>query len=215
MRHYFLSFLKIILPHAVITQKLNKKGAGAILLTFDDGPHPDITPKVLDLLDEYKARSLFFVTGTAIKNSPSLVKEILSRGHKIGNHTFSHMSTDKVPCRIYRSDIEKCQRSIHELTGDLPVYFRPPKGLLTIKTILSIKFLRIKIVRWSLDTGEYSYLKHKSSQELAENFLRKVKSRDIVLSHDDNDKIPEMLRIILPVLTSKGFDLYSGLDFLD
>ncbi len=206
------SFIKYLLPPQLVRQKLNRKGAGAILLTFDDGPHPEITPQVLDILDKYGAKSLFFIPGFRAEKEPKILQNIINRGHKIGNHTYSHHLNRRLTFKEYREEIFLCQKRLFDLTGELPKYFRPPQGIITFPMLLAAKRNNLKTIRWSIDTGEYSEMQEATPNEMAKQFRQRVTKRDIVLSHDDNMKTPLVLEEIIPVLKKMGFDLYKGLD---
>lgn len=208
------SFIKPLIPPKIIQQRLIERGEGNVLLTFDDGPHPDITPKVLDLLDKYQARALFFITGSRIDGAPKLLKETIRRGHQIGNHTYSHFNYPIPSFRQCRIEILKCQEKIYDITGMTPIYFRPPRGKISLPMLFGVKYLRMKIIRWTIDTGEYSYMQDATAEELADNLIRKIDNRAIVLSHDDNEKILKLLEIVLPKLVEMRFNLYNGLDYL-
>jgi len=199
----------------MISQKLNAKGKGAILLTFDDGPDPDITPHLLNLLREYDARAMFFVPGSRIERAPALLKEILKQGHVLGNHTDSHGDVAGLSFQQYRDEILKCQKKIFAITGESPRYFRPPEGIITLPMIYAARSSQLRIVRWSVETGEYSYMTESEPDALASNLMQSIESRSIVLSHDDNKKIPLLYEIVLPKLKEMGFNLHKGLDYLD
>ncbi len=209
------SAVKSLIPQRLISQKLNAKGKGAILLTFDDGPDPDVTPHLLDLLQKYDARAMFFIPGSRIERAPSLLKEILRKGHVLGNHTDSHAGVAGLSFRQYRDEILNCQKKIFAITGESPRYFRPPEGIITLPMIYAAKSTQLKIVRWSVETGEYSYMTESEPDVLASNLIQIIESRSIVLSHDDNKKIPQLYEIVLPKLKEMGFNLHKGLDYLD
>ncbi len=213
MRKAFTSIAKAIIPSRVVRQRLNRNGRGSVLLTFDDGPDPDVTPRVLDLLDRWNAKAIFFIPGTRVKRAPHLLGEILERGHQLGNHTFSHVSKTSI-CN-YGREIGRCQQLLHDMTGQCPRYFRPPKGKLTLPLFVAAKCYKLNIVHWSFDTGEYSCLRDAKPVQLAENLARNIKDREIVMSHDDTEKTPEMLKIALPQLVERGFDLTKGVDCLE
>ncbi|WP_169978986.1 polysaccharide deacetylase family protein [Tautonia rosea] len=203
---------KSIMPPQLVRQKLNRRGRGAALLTFDDGPCPHITPQVLDLLDRWNARGVFFVPGDRVPRAPNLLVEILKRGHRLGNHTYSHNVKSSFQGCV--EEIERCQQTIFEVTGSRPDYFRPPQGKLTIPLLVAVMHCKLRTIRWTLDTGEYSYLRDASPEQLAKNLVTKVRERTIILSHDDAEQTPEMLRIALPQLVERGFDLTIGVECL-
>jgi len=213
LKRTVISIAKSIIPRQVLRQRLNRTGRGAVLLTFDDGPSPEVTPRVLDLLDRWNARAVFFIPGIHAARAPHILEEILKRGHRLGNHTYSHLL--KASVRQYVDDVQRCQRLLYDVTGHRPCYFRPPRGHLTLASFCAAKCCRLVIVRWSFDSGEYSYLRDATPEQLAENLIANVKDRAIVLSHDNTEKTAEMLAIALPQLVARGLDLTKGVDCLD
>ncbi|MDP4780163.1 MAG: polysaccharide deacetylase family protein, partial [Akkermansiaceae bacterium] len=108
--------------------KVRTRGGKGIWLTLDDGPCPETTPAVLDLLDEHGAKATFFLIGDRAAKHPELVREIRRRGHGIGNHSWSHPRAFfwcLGPVRTWR-EITRCQRALTEITGEAPVWFRAP-----------------------------------------------------------------------------------------
>lgn len=106
MHRALVSIIKSLMPQWLVRHRLDKNGGRAVLLTFDDGPHPEITMRVLDLLDRYGVRALFFIPGLRADNAPELPREIIKRGHKIGNHSFSH-DMDRLSFMENKTDIER------------------------------------------------------------------------------------------------------------
>src|SRR2546430_16168793 len=100
-----------------------------LAITFDDGPNPAITPKLLDLLDRYQAKATFFVIGRFVRECPDLVKETAARGHSVGNHTESHPNLFwRSPTQV-RIELRLCQDAIRNALGSRPKWFRPPYGM--------------------------------------------------------------------------------------
>jgi peptidoglycan-N-acetylglucosamine deacetylase len=105
-------------------------GARAIAPSFDDGPDPEVTPRVLDLLDGAGARATFFCIGRRVAASPALAAEIARRGHRVENHTHSHRGSFYFHARrTLEHEIDACQKTIADATGRLPVLFRAPAGI--------------------------------------------------------------------------------------
>lgn len=99
-----------------------------LALTFDDGPNPAITPHLLDLLDQYRARATFFVIGRFARECPDLIREIAARGHAVGNHTETHPDLFWLgPARL-REELARCQEAIASILGAAPLLMRPPFG---------------------------------------------------------------------------------------
>lgn len=206
------SIVKNLIPKTLIQQSLDNKEC--ILFTFDDGPHPEITPKVLDILDKFNVKSVFCIPSSRIVKAPHLLDEIVARGHSIQNHGRNHLNCSELSISQIKDEIQQCQSDIFEKVGLKTSFFRPPYGITTLSTVWASKRMNHSILRWSFDVGEYSYMQGSSSQELADNVIRKISGGDIILAHDDNAQIPEVLAIVLPKLKSMGFDLSGGLTSL-
>ena len=206
------SILKHFIPSSLVRQKLPRPGT--LLLTFDDGPHPEITSQVLDLLDEFQARGLFFVVGNRAEKNPDLLREIVERRHQIGNHTYSHIPCNRLNVKQIVDEIDRCHNVIQMATKFETRLFRPPKGIITPQTLIASRRTRHSVVRWSIDCGEYSYARNASVDERAQLLLKRVHDRAIIVAHDDHAATPDLLRRILPALRDRGIDLRSGVDTL-
>ncbi len=101
----------------------------AIAVTFDDGPNPAITPRLLDLLDRHDVRATFFLIGRFVRETPQLAREIAARGHTLGNHTETHPNLFWLSSRQIRAELERCQEAIGSAAGRQPAWLRPPFGL--------------------------------------------------------------------------------------
>jgi peptidoglycan/xylan/chitin deacetylase (PgdA/CDA1 family) len=126
-------------------------GQKTIALTFDDGPDPTSTPKILDALDTAGAKATFFVIGRKVKNHPELAKSILERGHAIGLHSYSH---DRMMsfwlASAWRSDLSRGIRAIKKATGVEPKLFRPPIGHTNPQAARVIRELGLRTIGWSV-----------------------------------------------------------------
>lgn len=126
-----------------------------LALTFDDGPNPSITPKLLDLLEHHKAPATFFLIGRYMRECPELVSEIASRGHVIGNHTESHPNLFwKRPAEI-RVELRLTYSAIKNALGAPPKWFRPPFGLRNPWLAAEARELNMRVVMWTLLPGDW------------------------------------------------------------
>ena len=126
-----------------------------LAITFDDGPNPAITPKLLDLLDRYKAPSTFFLIGRYIRECPELVSEIFARGHAIGNHTESHPNLFwKQPAEI-RVELRLTYSALKNILRAPPKWFRPPFGLRNPWLAAEARELNMRVVMWTLLPGDW------------------------------------------------------------
>jgi peptidoglycan/xylan/chitin deacetylase (PgdA/CDA1 family) len=123
-----------------------------VLLTFDDGPHPQHTPTALRLLRRYNARAIFFVVGSRIERAPQLLKRIQDDGHLIGNHSYAHPLVKQLPFTPYLQDLRRCQNEVERLTGARPKFFRPPLGVFSAITMAAPRWLSLDPVLWSVNS---------------------------------------------------------------
>lgn len=174
----------------------------AIYLTFDDGPHPIITPFVLDELQKYNAKATFFCIGKNVVDHPVVFKRILDDGHAVGNHTYDHLDGWKTNNAEYLQNILKAKTHI---SSDL---FRPPYGRITPnqQKDLTSKHKAIKIIMWSVLSGDFD--KNITPEQCCENVLQNTESGSVVVFHD-SEKADEKLRYALPIvlqyLSDKGY----------
>lgn len=190
-------------------------GNHAILLTFDDGPHPDFTPRILDLLEIHRVRACFFVIGRMAEAYPELLRETIRRGHGIANHTYSHSSSDRLGLGAYAADVRCCQEVIRRITGVEARLFRPPRGRISAAGTLAACRIGARQVFWSNEGGECGVAQHETAQVIGERLAASLRGGDIVLLHDDAEKTSIVLEHILPLLSARGFDLTTGLSLLD
>jgi peptidoglycan-N-acetylglucosamine deacetylase len=126
-----------------------------LALTFDDGPNPAITPKLLDLLDRYKARATFFVIGKHARECPDLLKETAARGHIIGNHTDAHPNLFWLKPDQITVELRCCNYSIIAATGAPPRWLRPPFGTRNPWVVPVARELNQRVVMWTLIPGDW------------------------------------------------------------
>lgn len=159
-----------------------------VFLTFDDGPIPEVTPWVLDLLDKYNIKATFFCVGDNVKRNPELFEEIKRRGHGVGNHTMNHLQGAKVTTRHYLRNVKEADNLIQS------TLFRPPHGLLRWKqaAILKEHFL---IVMYDLVTRDYS--KKLNGPQVLANVKHYTRKGSIIVFHDSL-KAEENMKYALP-----------------
>ena len=151
-----------------------------IALTFDDGPHPRLTPEILDILNEYGVSATFFVVGENVANYPEAAMRIANEGHEIGNHTYTHRHIQSMSKNQLMCEIESCERQIIEVTDDeyRTKLFRPPEGKVDSSVEELGEDLGYSVILWSIDTKDWA---HTSVSKIVDNVLSNVKSGDIIL----------------------------------
>ena len=149
--------------------------SGKIFLTFDDGPIPEVTPKVLDILAQYEAKATFFCVGDNVAKHPEVYQQVLDAGHTTGNHTYHHLNGWKTSVEEYIHDVKKCSTLVNS-----PL-FRPPHGRIRPS---AIKHLRkeYQIIMWSVLTGDYD--KALAPGKVLQNALDHTTDGSIVVFHD-------------------------------
>jgi peptidoglycan/xylan/chitin deacetylase (PgdA/CDA1 family) len=153
-----------------------------VALTFDDGPHPKFTPEILDILDKYHIRATFFMVGKEMAKYPTVVSEVVRRGHVIGNHTYSHPHNIELDTRaqVVR-EVERCEQAIEKLTGKRTHLFRPPRGLIdgTVFSVANDEGYRV--VLWTVSADHHDA---PTPQLMARRVLRHIRPGGIILAHD-------------------------------
>ena len=146
-----------------------------VYLTFDDGPHPDITSRVLNMLKEAGAHATFFCIGDRVQRYPDVYARILREGHSVGNHTYNHLNGWKTSTSTYIENVELARKYIDS------ILFRPPYGKLSREQSLCLQEKGYRIVMWNVLSGDYD------QQISAEQCIRRVQhlsSGNIILLHD-------------------------------
>jgi peptidoglycan/xylan/chitin deacetylase (PgdA/CDA1 family) len=165
-------FAGFLYPEAIFRIKTNEK---LLYLTFDDGPHPVSTPQLLDILDLYNIKALFFSDGRAAGKYPHLIEQIISKGHIIGNHGYSHLNGWKTSTEQYITDIEKAA----PLTSER--LFRPPYGRLRLSQYRLLKE-KYKIVFW--DLMPYDFDRSFGSEISMKILKERIRPGSIIVLHD-------------------------------
>ena len=126
-----------------------------LAITFDDGPNPAITPKLLDLLDRYNAKATFFLIGRYVRECPELVRETVARGHAVGNHTETHPNLFWLTPTQVRIELRLCHDAISNVVGAAPNWFRPPFGMRNPWVIPAARELGYRTAMWTLIPGDW------------------------------------------------------------
>ena len=180
-----------------------------IALTFDDGPHPALTPRILEILAKYNVPATFFMVGQNVLNYPNAARAVIEAGHEVGNHTFTHPHIANLNEKAIFEEIGKCEDALEELCEYRPHLLRTPQGALTQsleRCLLDDDYI---LVLWSLDTRDWE---NKSTVSIVKTVLDSVQSGDIILMNDfigHNSKTPEALEKIIPILLSRGYEFVT------
>lgn len=126
-----------------------------VVLTFDDGPHPKTTPKILKILQQRNLKAIFFVLGMQAKKYPELVRQIYDEGHLIGNHSVAHKDLTQISENEAMNEIVNASDIIENITGERPRYFRPPYGAIDKKALRIVKQQNMKSILWTVDPKDW------------------------------------------------------------
>lgn len=200
--HYIIRapwWLKKLMPGALWSMPAGQK---TIYLSFDDGPHPAITGKVLDLLKQYEAKATFFCVGANVVKYPDVFQRVITEGHSVGNHTHHHLNGWKTRDADYLADVAMAAKHI---PGNL---FRPPYGRIGLfqRRVLARPAYRLKIIMWSVLSGDFDT--RLQPEQCLDNVLLNARDGDIIVFHDSEKAAERMLYALPRVLSyfsGKGF----------
>ncbi|MFC6102043.1 polysaccharide deacetylase family protein [Olivibacter domesticus] len=174
-------WLHWLLPHLTWHHSRHEK---IIYLTFDDGPIPDVTPQVLNILKKYNIQASFFCVGENIVKYPEIFEQLRIDGHRIGNHTFNHLKGWGTSLKKYLENVEKC----HQYTQSN--LFRPPYGKCTPQQFRKLR-KQYKIIMWDVIT--YDFDTQLSPQDCYNNAIQFTTNGSIVVFHDNVKALPRLL----------------------
>jgi peptidoglycan-N-acetylglucosamine deacetylase len=155
---------------------------GAVALTFDDGPHPEGTPRVLEELARAGVRATFFLAGEQVELRPALAAEIVAAGHEVGVHCRRHRNLMRVTPRGVRSDLDRAAAAIAEATGVEPRRYRPPYGILTAPALSHARRRGWEVVLWRRDGRDWET--GATPERIAARLLGGAQGGDVLLLHD-------------------------------
>ena len=174
----------------------------AVCVTFDDGPHPVHTPRVLEALARQRITATFFVVGEAAERHPELVRRMAAEGHVLANHSWSHALPATVDAATLVDEAERTSDLIARLTGVRPALFRPPHGKLTASKLWRLWRAGHSIVLWSVDPRDYEG----GPAEAVRAFLalHPWRGGDVVLLHDVHGEAARLVPLIADVVRARG-----------
>lgn len=175
-----------------------------VALTFDDGPHSVYTPILLDGLKERGIKATFFLMGKNIQGKEDIVKRMAEEGHLIGNHTYSHVQLSRLPMEKAREEVEKTNEEIYEITGEYPVYLRPPYGDWKKDMEKSLEMLPIF---WDIDPLDWG---RGDTAGIVSSIEGKIEDGSIILLHDCYDSSVKAALQVADDLTKAGYELVTA-----
>ncbi len=182
------------------------RGSGrrpVVALTFDDGPHPVHTPRILDVLRNYGAGATFFAVGKEAAAHPEIVRRMAAEGHTLGCHTHTHCDLSRLSLREARQECRQARETLETISGQPVRYLRPPWGRMALSTPSVALANRMRLILWSLDSLDYQGW---SPTQLVDHLHDVVpEPGEILLFHDDSVNTAAALPQILDYLCNSGF----------
>ncbi|MFK4090834.1 polysaccharide deacetylase family protein [Kribbella sp. NPDC020789] len=176
-----------------------------VVLTFDDGPDPAYTPKVLEILAKYEAKATFFEVGKNVAKHPELTKAIQAAGHSVQNHTWNHADLRHQTAAGFRKQVGDTDQAIKSAAGITPSCLRPPYGGVSATVRQRAKALGKELVLWTIDSRDWS---KPGTAVIEKRVLGGVKTGSVILMHDgggNRSQTVAALRVILTKLKAEGY----------
>lgn len=193
----------------------HKNNAQKIALTFDDGPHPRYTRRILDILKKYDIKATFFIIGQNVEYYPGIVEQIIAEGHEVGNHTYRHKHTKMLTDEVFEQDVEKCNSLISEKCANKVKLFRPPEGYVDEKVRAVAQSLGYSIILWNIDTRDWE---HASAKQIERTVINNISAGDIILMHDyvsGSNSTIEALERIIPKLLDENYKFVTVSELIE
>lgn len=183
------------------------KRSNQVFLTFDDGPHPVHTPRLLEVLRQHDVWATFFVLGAQVYKHPDIVQEIVADGHSIGHNTFHHGEPSSVSAEVLMRELQETERLLKALMNNRTRMFRPPHGKLSAGKLWKLIRGGYQTILWNLDPKDYRC----QTQEELDAWFQKhpVAAGDIVLLHDVHPFAAEALPTMIEEARSRGLEFSS------
>ncbi len=178
-----------------------------LAITFDDGPHPANTPRLLDILKAHDVKATFFVVGTNVRRYPQIMRRIIAEGHEVGNHTVNHGDLTKMSPAAVERELGTAHNSIVDATGVAPRLMRPPYGAITAsqKSWIKQKFGYPSIL-WSVDPEDW---KRPGVSVVTSRLINGARPGGILLAHDIHKPTIDAIPTVLQQLKQRGFQFVT------
>lgn len=204
---YLKSILQRLYPYGICRQ------GKAVYLTFDDGPIPEVTPRVLEILDRYGVKATFFMVGENIDKHPEVFAQVVKGGHAIGNHTYNHMKGWKVSTRTYMENVAKWEEAVmrnypNDQAVPVPHLFRPPYGRTWVWERKAVSQKGYRIYLWDVLTRDYN--PRRTPEAMLAQIKHSTRPGSIINFHDSvksNERMLATLPKAIEWLLAQGYEL--------
>ncbi|MEK4427360.1 polysaccharide deacetylase family protein [Solibacillus sp. FSL K6-1523] len=180
-----------------------------VALTFDDGPHPKVTERILAVLRQYDIPATFFVIGQNVEKYPQIVQQAADEGHEIANHSWSHRNLTKIPNDQVLVELNQTNEAIYKATGKYPSMYRPPYGA-TNANVRSLTSM--ETVMWNVDTLDW---KHRTPEKTLAYVKEQVKDNGIILMHDIHSETADALEAVINYLIEQNYEFVTASELLE
>jgi peptidoglycan/xylan/chitin deacetylase (PgdA/CDA1 family) len=187
-----------------------------VALTFDDGPNPPYTDRILSILRDYSAKATFFVLGKRLEEHPATGQRMVDEGHEIANHSYSHKYLLLRPPRTIREEILRAEAAIRKIAPESSTLFRPPFGKKLLYLTWFLKKMGKTTIMCDVDAGSAEFVS-RNPWEITEIILGKVRPGSIIMLHDGGDDkrhVVEAVQLLAAELTSRGYQMTSVSELL-
>lgn len=198
IKYQLPAWLQRIYPGAIWRGDTTRK---VVYLTFDDGPIPEVTPKLLDVLEKEKVHATFFMVADNVTKYPQIYHRVVANGHRIGNHTYHHIKGTKYKLADYIADVKKAD----VILGGTKL-FRPPYGRVLPKQLIALRSQGYKIILWDVLTHDYE--KSHTAEDLVRIVKRYVRNGSIITFHDSiksNERMLAAVPMVIRELRNEGY----------
>lgn len=197
------------IDHTYFSIKTSEK---VIAITFDDGPHGENTPRLLDMLKKRKVKATFYVVGGMVEYNPQLLRRMITEGHEIGNHTVSHGNLARMSTEALRTELKAAHEMIKEVTGIAPRTMRPPGGSITTdQKKYMLKEFGYPTILWSVDPEDW---KRPGASVVTSRLINGARAGGILLVHDLHKPTVDAMPATLDKLLSQGYQFVTITDLI-
>lgn len=198
--------------HGLVTVNAVQTRRPRVALTFDDGPHPDHTPVLLDILARYRVRATFYTIGRNVATWPEIARRIVAEGHEIGNHTWRHPTLSALGMGNVLREIDRTQEAVWRTVGAVPTTMRPPYGAISHWQSRQLHDQRnIPTIIWSVDTQDW---RRPGSSVVADRMVRGAAPGAIILAHDIHGPTIRAVPQAVEGILARGFELVTMSEIL-